>query len=790
VPPNNNTICIVGATNSSTQYPAWTIVRSSVPLTINYAGYVIATSSLQGVTSITFTVQCVDSKGGSTATATFTVPVIQVSAQLPVRNPLVFSNVPTSGLILSNKFLTGSSAVVGYNIANNTASTSVAEYIKFVQTFKQGDVPKGNTVSLVSPGNITNQIQVDPINTYSDGSLKSAVITTFQQPIAPGVITNYLLASSAAPSTIPTPISIETALSSYSLAFNIQMLNDDGTNNGSLLTFDLVAAIQYGLKNNTISYFQQGPLVTQGRVVLLLSGSLYLNIDISVFSDKSVVTDISVRNDIAMSASGGPVYSSGTIVKNGVTVYKWNNLYQNQYQAWFFECRDHFNAMSVQIDPAYLIKNYTIQPYNITNGVNATTIQGYASAMTQAGWLSPLNTNNVDTGMPGTGGRPDIGYITQSATVALITQNPIAIDYCCAQAEASGSAPWNLYDMANKCWLNTINYPNMWADQSNRGGVGTPGDASSGGLTQPNTVNSESWSLDQAHQPDLSFVPYIYTGRRAYLDQVLMQGAWSVVGQYNRAMTIPGTSTVIQQSLWGDQVRGIAWTLRQVSNAGFLAPDNTVYSTYFAEIMAQNATYALGMQTYLQSQQGSCYGYLAQLHGGNNFAPWEQNYLQPICALAGARGYPNWTTIASWFARFTVESFLPQTDGPYKGMNWCQRDGASYDLFTGVSNNSQSGAAVIFTAQTWAEMGYWTVLGGQSNSGATYNSTTDTISAGTENWSHSQGDYGQLCLAVLNWAVILNLPNASTALAWLNNSGAPYIDTGTFQNDPTFSLAA
>ena len=464
---------------------------------------------------------------------------------------------------------------------------------------------------------------------------------------------------------------------------------------------------------------------------------------------------------------------------------------QTQYQAWFYSCGAKSDAR-IQFDPKYLIKTSAIQPYNLTLGVDAATIVGYDSASKNfATWLQPLATNNVDTGMPGTGGRPDIGYLTQSATVAFITQDPRAIDYCCAQADASGSAPWNYYDMANGHWISVTDYPDIWLDQSNRGGTGSPGDKTSTGPTQPVTTNPYGWALDQAHQPDLAFGPWLFTGKRIYLDQVLAQGAWSIAGAYGRNMTIPGTTTAIEQSLWSGQVRNIAWNIRQVSDAAYCAPDNTSYATYFPSILNDNSQFGLGLQTYLQANQGTCYGYLAQGHGQNNFAPWEQNYLQPICALAGARGYVDWSTIAAWFARFTVESFMPQTDGPYKGANWCQNNGASYELFCGPTSSTAGNSAGVtaFSAQDWAELEYWTVIGGQTNGGETYDATTDTVSSGTPNWSHSAGDYGQLCLATLNWAVRLSVPNASTALQWFSGAGVPYTDTASFQSDPTFSLS-
>jgi hypothetical protein len=135
---------------------------------------------------------------------------------------------------------------------------------------------------------------------------------------------------------------------------------------------------------------------------------------------------------------------------------------------------------------------------------------------------------------------------------------------------------------------------------------------------------------------------------------------------------------------------------------------------------------------------------------------------------------------------------MPQSDGPFNGANWNQRNGASYELYVGTSVvNGQSSTGIVGTpAQTWAALEYWTVIGGQSNGGETLDSSTNTVTAGTENWSHSAGDYGQLCLAALNWAQRLSVPNAATSLQWLTNAGAPYTAVTDFQLDPTFSLSS
>ncbi len=446
IPVGNNTICIVEAKNSKARFPAWSIVRSSVKLAIDYAGYVHCMEA-PGAGPINFTVQCVD--GTSMVQATFSIPVVQIGAQTATRAPGAYVGLTTTGLVKSNSFLTGSAGIVGFNIANDTAAKIPTGYVRFVQVFTPGAVPKGSTIGLVAPGGNT-PIQCDPINTYSDGSTKTAIITVGQSGLDSGVSVQFLLG--AVTQTAFSPIDLASTLTAakYALTFNIQMLTNDVTPSGSPVAIDLGAAMQAALTAKTARLIQSGPLVTQSRVVVPITGSLYLNADFSAFSDGQIRCDIAVRNDVAMSSSGGPIYTSGSITQNGTEVYAWTQLYQTQYQAWFFECGTEARyPASVQLDPAYLIKTAAIQPYNLANGIEASTIVGYEKATTSAGWLEPLNPNYVDTGMPGTGGRPDIGWETQSATVALITQDSRAVDYCCAWADASGSAPWNYFDAAN-----------------------------------------------------------------------------------------------------------------------------------------------------------------------------------------------------------------------------------------------------------------------------------------------------------------------------------------------------
>jgi hypothetical protein len=72
-----------------------------------------------------------------------------------------------------------------------------------------------------------------------------------------------------------------------------------------------------------------------------------------------------------------------------------------------------------------------------------------------------------------------------------------------------------------------------------------------------------------------------------------------------------------------------------------------------------------------------------------------------------------------------------------------------------------------------------------------------TVAAGTSNrpqnsnkWSQSNGYYCPLARAALGGALTVFPGDArlTAALNWLNNSGAPYIDRRSFENDPTYNV--
>ncbi len=70
--------------------------------------------------------------------------------------------------------------------------------------------------------------------------------------------------------------------------------------------------------------------------------------------------------------------------------------------------------------------------------------------------------------------------------------------------------------------------------------------------------NSHGWTVDLAHQPAFTYVPYLITGDWYYLEEMY---AWS---GFNRRSPNPGTEGYSRHGSWGyisqaNQMRGQAW---------------------------------------------------------------------------------------------------------------------------------------------------------------------------------------------------------------------------------------
>jgi hypothetical protein len=640
--------------------------------------------------------------------------------------------------------------VVGFVLQNPGTAAAAGEWVTFGQAFPPGAVLPTSTL-YARDSDANRQVQMDVLATHPDGSVRFAAITTFNFTVAPGQSISGML------SLRPAYPDIRVDLAAMAPRLTVALAVTGSPIGAFTKTIDLGAALQTALASGKPDYWLHGQLATQVRVDVPVAASLHITADITGFANGQVLADVQFNNDLVMGAVGGSFKYSATVTLNHRT-QKFANIAQDQYQDWHTQIPTGVLSMvNVQHDVAYLERSNAVLPYDLTTGVATTTLDGYATLAQQAGFGTPLAANGVTQYMPTTGGRGDIGYATQYNTVWLLTQDQRAATVGLAQGDTGGAVPWNM-KLPNGHWLTPGDYPAIWSDS--RGGPYSY----TTGITQQ-TANT-AWTAEAAHQPDLAYVPYLMTGSRWYLDRLNAQAAWDMTIDWPGYRCQPWGVACSASNDWHvvnfqDQLRQQAWSTREIVEAGWVGKPGSFEGGYFPQVAANNWLWLAAQAPTLQSAEGQAAGWLAASYEDSGAtAPWQQDYFTGIVVLAARMGDPGAQKVLAWNENWVAQRFIGA------GMN--PHDGCTYNLMT-------FNPATNVPHATWDAIEQATSTAGLSN--------------GT-GWEQSNGDYCALARAGLGGVLSVQPTNsaAKQALAWLQNSGAPYIDQAYFQADPTWNV--
>lgn len=621
--------------------------------------------------------------------------------------------------------------------------------LTFGEVFKPGNVMPGARLLL----NIGKQIpvQMDPKTFNADGSVAIATLTVIAPPLPQHTATGAMLVHAPAGSPPPAAdIDLAAALGHYSLTVSLTLTEPDGST--TRLEINGVSSLQAALRNRTASFWRRGPEAAEASVSVPAKGSFRLVFSITAYADGSFRSDVQFNNDLAMQPDGGTVTYGETIVQNGHTVSQHNNITQYQYQDWHqvVGTTNEAAEVNIQHDIGYLEATGAIPNFDLRLGVSASVLATETALMAKPGWGEPLSPNGITQYMPGVGGRTDIGPTTAWNAAWLMTQNPTAARFALGQADAAGAIPWHFFYPASGQYLTTNDYPNIWTQPGNPYGTTL--------LTQPISGDT-GWALDTAHQPDLSYIPYLLTGDRYYLDQLNAQAAWCETSLWPAPEARNNGEGLVVQ---GSQVRGAAWSLREIVEAAYANPPGTPMGRYFRQMEKNNFSWLLSKLPAWTDEQGEAHGYLPGVYGNSGaMAPWQQDYLASTIVLAAQLGVPGAKTFLEWQSNFLVGRFLSQEQG------FNPRNGIAYNPHVYDPSTRR-----IF--KSWREIEEATEAAGESNGNG---------------WKRSDGDYGQLALQSLAGIItITGSPRAIEAYRWLLGSGAPYVDAASLASSPQFAI--
>ncbi len=640
--------------------------------------------------------------------------------------------------------------VVDFALQNTAGAASKAQYVQFMQVFAQGTVPSGSDL-YAEVGGQKVPTQMEVTQRYADGSVKAAVITLYEPPIAAGTTLEgrLVIGQGATGPDLPANASIAAG---YNLAVNMDIQGVGA------VRIDAAAELTKAIAAGKAEILMQGPLATEVRVDVYVTSSLHITLDITTFADGSINTQVQFNNDRAMTSTGGTIrYNSISITQDGQTKFSYGALTQYQYQTWKIDVADNTSVdqtLNVLHDIDHAEQTATFQNYDLGYNVSTTTLNGYANAVKATSWTEVLGVNGLVQYMPQTGGRPDIGPTTTPNAVWLITQDQRAADYALGQASAAGSVPWHMYDPVNGTYVSLENYPNIWFDY--RAGPGTGSTA----LTQQPS-GSTGWTPETAHAPDLSYTAYMLTGDRYYLDQLNAQASWAIATAWHEPRQ-RGNGIIVNDN---EQVRTQAWTMRVIDEAAWANPDGSAEQAYFSEIAANNWAYLAGRIPTLTQQQGEIHGIVpGNYRDGSATAPWQQDFFASTAAQAALRGNEDAREVLKWQANFLSGRFLSPDLDPHNGY--------AYSMNVYVSSTSTQ------YLKTWAAV--------QSAMQANGNAQTDA--------TPSSGYYAEL--ALMSNAEIITVfaggddptdhavaANAMKAYGWLLYDNDPYL-----RSDPQYQI--
>jgi hypothetical protein len=547
----------------------------------------------------------------------------------------------------------GGSDIVGFSISNTGSSANPAGYWTCGQVFKQGDFPAGQELHAIINGSPV-PLQVDVKATWPDGSVKHAVLTVKTPAIQAGGSVNVTLGIGDESHPPGNTITASTIANSN---LNLKVVFDGVSGvSGGHVELDAKTALAQAIANGSVKTWLSGSAAGEYTASAKVNDNLSVDFNIRMYADGTFKTDVVVHNDWAFSGTGGAQSYSVAIVDRGATVFSQANLGQNQHSTWHHEVYTvpSFDSLYGKFDSGYIAKTGAITAIDTSIGTYASTIQSQYTTLLGTD-MSVDGNAGITQYMPTTGMRADIGPMTTWTAQYLQTMDPRAAENIFAKADAAGSIPWHFRDNATGTWIRTDQHPNMWLEGDGNGGSY---EHVNGGFT----LDGTNWRPEGAHQPELSYIPYLVTGSQYYLGEMLAQASWLL------AAIVPGYRG--PETGWitaSGQTRAMAWILRDIANAAFISPDGSEIGNFFRSAVEENLD--MMVKIYITdgkfNSSGAIEGFFTPNAGisRTDIAPWQEDYLVIELGRLAEMGYPQAVDLLNWSANFQAGRFLHAEDG-------------------------------------------------------------------------------------------------------------------------------
>jgi hypothetical protein len=293
-------------------------------------------------------------------------------------------------------------------------------------------------------------------------------------------------------------------------------------------------------------------------------------IDVTVQNVKDVTAGNSVSYDLTVTIGGQSVFARSNVTHAYLT--RWRKVFTT---GGLTEA-----AVTPDVEPFYASRAVPRFHPQVTNQVY-NTLPDTPCQPEPAKCYDILKFGDMSMGMGSPGGRPEIAPYPDWVARYLVHKQPSARAYMLRHADLSGSWSGHI-TKGDGSLIRLDEWKEYWLD----GRAGTNPTGPNATRNQQGFLQGMAEGLEVAHLPSLTYVPYLLTGDRYYLDQ---QKLWS---QFVLLSTWPGDggryiggATAL---LYQHQPRGFGWGLRVLGEMTAFLPDDDPYRSYFRARVDEN----------------------------------------------------------------------------------------------------------------------------------------------------------------------------------------------------------
>lgn len=524
--------------------------------------------------------------------------------------------------------------VATFQLVNDNRAATGPRVVSFGQMFRAGDVRPSDRVTARMAG-ATAPAQLEAKAFHPDGSVRHGVVAVVAPALArgaslPGVISTGGPVRGRSPPPLAQTPDVQVALTFQS-------------GRRSRVAVSLPALAGAG-RSGAGKPWLDGPLVREQRYASQLVNGVQVVFDVWTPAVGPARVDVVFHNDSAQNPEIGSQVYDATVTLGGKPVYAVRGVSHYAWSTWRRTVQtDGALPLRVVPDTRLLAELGATPDYvQVRPDPDATAKLHERSVRDER----PLGFAGVTPYMPTTGGRADIGPLPTWAVFYLLEPSRQNHETLFANAEAAGSIPWHVRDMRTGGPIDIGAHPQVWLDGR--------GEAVPGILDRKYYVLDTKWEPDDAHQPSLTYLPYLLTGSQYYRDELAMQAGYTLAA-VDPEVRGGGAGLVL-----GSQVRAVAWTLRTLATAAYILPSDDPLQPYFEARLKANLReirrrYVDGDEL---AEAGDLRGYLPGPYAVEGATPpWQSDYLVMVLGWVDAMGFREARPILAWMENFVAGRF-------------------------------------------------------------------------------------------------------------------------------------